>query len=139
MLESARSEWTSPVLSPGLNRINKSEWVLGLPSGVPVNRLPFRIIYGVTLPVPSPAFGSPPWARCQNSSRPCRSNCSLWIRRRAPKCPPPLSVPEVPSSCASESVRLRSWSRSCWGTGPACLVAARSTSQKDLQGHRWWR
>lgn len=30
-------------------------------------------------------------------------------------------------------MRLRSWSHSCWGTGPACLVVDPSTSQKDLQ------
>lgn len=55
----------------------------------------------------------------------------LWIRRRAPKCPLPCL--ELLCPCIRVSVHFRSWSRSCWGTGPACLVVDPSTSQKDLQ------
>lgn len=42
------------------------------------------------------------------------------------------SLPGAPSP-VRVSVRLRSWSHSCWGTGPACLVVDPSTSRKDLQ------
>lgn len=103
-----------------------------MPFWVPMNRLPFRVSSGGTLRVPRPAFPCSPRGRCQSDSKPWRSLacCGSGELQKSP----PLSVPGAPWPRASVSGRLRSWSRNCWGTGPACLGVDPSTSQKDLQG-----
>lgn len=76
------------VLSAGLNTINKSSWVVLLPSRL------LRIGYlsgsfTEWCSCPQSTFQGPPCGRYLRGSGPWRSACSLWIRRGAPRCPLP--------------------------------------------------
>ena len=104
-----------------------------MPSRVPMNRLSFRIIYGVTLPFPNPVFQCPgEGARIS----PGLGEAIARYRSGEPQVSLPVCAWSSFTPRARVSAQLRSSSRSCWGTSPACPVAGPSTSPKDLWGDR---